>query len=387
MRNGPAAPRFTSVVALTAIAVIFGSGVADLQAPINLTGRWSTPQFGEVELAQALNVLTLKPLTERVFQGTFTGNRLELFHPLTYEETRRDLPEQVRQALVRRHETLIVRGRVRPDGDTISVVYYDKFPEWDKKTFEIKDIKERPVLTTAMFRKVMCKPESDALQNELPAAQATLDRSHEIARSLAGKKSGLAYWFGELYVYITDFEVAAAPSFAKPGFLLHFIPIFYDMYAENAELYAGDNANGIAKNWQRHFTISSVFADPYRQKTQFVTDATSSLVSGVQAHIQGDMARALEDAYESYSRKYCNVPALDTYKTDFFEVNRPIFEKVKTSFLNEFINLGIFGGSKSIDPNTAAKAGDAMKMGLNVDEVYRWREDAWQKAKRQIESR
>jgi hypothetical protein len=352
----------------------------------DLTGTWTTAAWGEVRILQKGNHVALSLQTGKTFEGSVDGVRLQLTHELTYEETGQNLPPEVRAELVKRKETVILRGRIRPDGDIIKVVYIDKFPDWKKTAdqYEVQRVDERPILTIQLYRKVTCKPEKEAWKTELPKAMATLQRSREIADSLRDKKSGLAYWFAELYVYITDSEINGASKFSRPGFLLHFIPIFYDMYSESAEAFVADKSAGISNNWSRHFTISSVAVDPYRQKIQFVNDATQSLISGVEAHIQGDMTDALVEAYRSYSQLYCKVPALDTYKPDFFETNRPIFEDVKLNFVHEFIGLGVFGGSKPSDPKLAAKLSDITNRGLNVDEVYRWRADAWARADERI---
>ena len=109
-------------------------------------------------------------------------------------------------------------------------------------------------------------------------------------------------------------------------------------------------------------------------------------MTGVTAHVKGDMAEALARAYRSYSAKYCVTRPLDDYHDDFFVRNKPIFEKVKLSLVNELINRGrgfaMWG--KSVDPKVAARAGDIMKVGLDVDEVYKWRETAWQEAKKKL---
>jgi hypothetical protein len=277
---------------------------------------------------------------------------------------------------------------MRLDGDTLVLTYFDKFPHWLKKgeEFQVTKVDERAALTLTLYRKGPCLPEKDAANLELPNAKATLDRSREIADLLRGKNPGLAYWFAELYVYITDDEIKASGTFEHPGFLLHFIPIFYDMYAQNAEAFAAGDKGGISSNWRLHFTDSSVPVDRAGPPMEFPNAATASLVSGVQAHIQGDMGAALEEAYESYKRKYCKVPGFDSFKPDFFVNNRPIFEKVKLDFLHEFVDLGILGGTGpvSLPPATVARAGDVMGKGMNVDEIYSWREDSWQTARAAI---
>jgi len=359
---------------------------------INLTGAWSSSHWGDVAITQQGTEVLLITSTKRCWRGTI-GNRLELRHKLKFDETRSYYDPQVRQQLAGQYVRL--DGNLSPDGQTIEFRYFDRKGKLEEKNGGIDTYEDELNLTITLRR---CKSEKDAWQIELPNAKSTLVRSREVAQSVLeygvkNKNSDLAYWFAELYVYITGSEIDAAPRFSRPGFLLHFIPVFYDMYARNAEAYAAGKAEKISATWKLHFKISSVRTDPYNQKTQYINDATASLVSGVQAHIQGDMAEALLKTYESYSRKYCSVPPFDTYKPDFFEINRPVFEHVKLSFLNEFLNSGldplILAGKPlgtRVYPKTAAWAADIMKKGLDVDEIYRWREEAWQKARTEIES-
>ena len=44
------------------------------------------------------------------------------------------------------------------------------------------------------------------------------------------------YWFAKLYEITTGFEISAARDYKQPGFVLHFIPIFYDMYNRALDL-------------------------------------------------------------------------------------------------------------------------------------------------------
>ena len=128
--------------------------------------------------------------------------------------------------------------------------------------------------------------------------------------------------------------------------------------------------------------MASLIVDP-SQLMLWVNAVTKSLIFGVTAHIKGDMAPSLEKAYRTFSAKYTGVPPFDTFKQDFFDRNRPIFAKVQVTLVNELVNRGmgfaVFG--KSVDPNFASKAAEVMNMGLNIDEIYRWREDAWKTAK------
>jgi hypothetical protein len=268
--------------------------------------------------------------------------------------------------------------------------------------------------------------------DELNAAQATLSKSRLIADTIIPKKaqSDLPYWFAELYYYITFYEIQDRSVFSHPAFVMHFIPIFYDMYAGPAQQYAKSGATGTAESawkamvaalpgaaagavagwaagmavqaaagaakaatsrvaipdhWQDHFTTASQIVDP-SQTYPYVKAATNSLISGVKAHIKHDMADALAKAYRTYTDKYSNVPPFHTYYPDFFQRNKPIFGKVRVALINELVNrgLGMAAYGKSVNPEFVSKAADIMNEGLNIDEIYDWRNDAWRSAKSQL---
>jgi hypothetical protein len=220
----------------------------------------------------------------------------------------------------------------------------------------------------------------------LKAANATLQKSREIAETIVGPgaKSDLPYWFARLYQYITQYEIAALQTLSYPCFLLHFIPIFYDTYRVAAESFM--KRSKIPSHWQEHFAMASLIVDP-SQPVPYGNAVTRSLISGITAHIKGDMAPSLEHAYRSFSTKYSSVPPFDTYKLDFFDRNLKIFEQVRLTLINEFVNrgLGFAMMGKSIDPGLASTAANLINAGLNTKEIYGWRDVAWRKAKHNLE--
>jgi hypothetical protein len=161
---------------------------------------------------------------------------------------------------------------------------------------------------------------------------------------------------------------------------------FAKLAAAGAEKAASSRAK-IADHWQEHFSTTSQIVDP-SQLYPYIKAVTSSLVSGVKAHIQGDMAGALEKAYRTYTEKYSNVPPFDTYYADFFDKNKPIFVKVRVSLINELVNrgLGFAAFGRSVDPNFASKTAHFLNQGLKIEEIYRWRDDAWKSAKSKLRS-
>jgi|SRR6516225_4332750 len=99
------------------------------------------------------------------------------------------------------------------------------------------------------------------------------------------------------------------------------------------------------------------------------------------------MADALVSAYNVYSKKYNTKRPFDEYREDFMgKYNKMLFtEKVRKQLIAELItgSLGPFSGS-AFHPEFAAKANDALKVGLDIDKIWRWRKDAWERAKNRI---
>ncbi len=105
----------------------------------------------------------------------------------------------------------------------------------------------------------------------------------------------------------------------------------------------------------------------------------TSLITGVNAHIRGDMGQALETAYRSYTTKYCLDPAatpLDTYKDDFFAMGA-VFNQARLAAMSLVSSLGPIN-------EAGVKVGDALGAGFSVDQVNQWRAEAWAEAKRRL---
>ncbi len=116
-----------------------------------------------------------------------------------------------------------------------------------------------------------------------------------------------------------------------------------------------------------------------------MNDVRESIVTGVTAHVQGDMASALERTYRSYVSKYClsPPPRFDEYREDFFERNRPTFDRSKGAFLLNLTQFSPFPVSPEMGQFLFA-SGEPLAGGLDVGEVYRWRATAWSDAKRRL---
>jgi len=108
----------------------------------------------------------------------------------------------------------------------------------------------------------------------------------------------------------------------------------------------------------------------------------TSIVTGVTAHVQGDMAEALFRTYRSYVAKYCitPLPRFDDFRADFFEHNRPVFERAKASFFLHVSQFSPFPVGPEWGQFLFAQ-GEPYAGGLDIAEVYRWRDTAWSGAR------
>jgi hypothetical protein len=237
-----------------------------------------------------------------------------------------------------------------------------------------------------------------AVEIEMPSARATLEKSAQIAESFVRFVGALSatgrftktvlddkYWFAKLYEYITYYEIEITRSgqLDQPGFVLHFIPVFYDMYADALKKYQSGDRAGVHSLWVAHFSTAG------RPRTGSFSDwiggVVASIKTGVEAHIRGDMAHALEQAYRSYIRKYCLAnPPFDRFKRDFFDTMKPVFEKAKAALLLNVSQLGPFPVPPEVGQFILAKGEQTVGGGLSVDRIYAWRAEAWQNAQRSL---
>jgi outer membrane protein OmpA-like peptidoglycan-associated protein len=231
---------------------------------------------------------------------------------------------------------------------------------------------------------------ADALEIELAGAKKTLALSASTAKGFTfygmtgrGTLERVAtshnYWFAKLYELITYYEIAEYRRFEHPEFVLHFIPIFYELYYQALQHYLMGEFDKVSSIWRAHFDIAGrEFAG---SGAKYLQDVTDSIVTGVYAHINGDMATALEQAHRSFVTKYCltETPFGD-FQGDFFQNNRPIFEIVKAAFMLELARVGPFPVSVEVGQFSVATGESLGLMGLSVDEIYRWRARAWTEA-------
>lgn len=236
----------------------------------------------------------------------------------------------------------------------------------------------------------------DSLKIELEAARKTLGLSADVARNFLRSAGGVdargrlterildnKYWFAKLYELITYYEIAEIHRFEHPAFVLHFIPIFYNLYHDSLQHFWKQENAKISQLWMNHFRNAG--RPSSNSVSGFSSQVLIGIVTGVTAHIQGDMAIALEQAYRSYVTKYClSDIRFDDFRKDFFENNRPVFDKVQPAFFLELSRRGPFPVRPEMGQFIIGTGAKLMGGGLDIDEVYRWRAEAWAKAKQRL---
>lgn len=243
-----------------------------------------------------------------------------------------------------------------------------------------------------------------SLETEMPAARRTLELSASTSRSFVrslgelapilvlpfpqahlGRRPGFVqtviddkYWFAKLYELITYYEILDRDRFQHPAFVMHFIPIFYNLYFDALQAFqAGDTAR-VSALWLRHFRCQSGNGG-----TQRTLDGVNfSIVSGVTAHVQGDMATALEQAYRTWDES--PKPPFAALHDDFFDRNRPIFERVRASFFIDMNDKAGFPFRPEVGQLVIVTGEMVSGAGLSVNQIYQWRTTAWNEAARRL---
>jgi hypothetical protein len=240
-----------------------------------------------------------------------------------------------------------------------------------------------------------CVPQADAFAIERSAARASLNKAAGVSRRFIVTVGALdargrfvptildnKYWFAKLYELITYNEIAESGRFKQAAFVFHFIPIFYDMYSDALEAFLRGDLGRVSPLWQHHFR--SAGRPNVSSFSAWQAGIQTSISTGVAAHIQGDMATALERAYRSYTAKYCLPrPHFDTFREDFFENNWPIFQRVQADLFLELSKFGPFPVRPEI-AQAIIGIGAGVLGGLDLNEVFRWRAAAWAEAKRRL---
>jgi hypothetical protein len=188
------------------------------------------------------------------------------------------------------------------------------------------------------------------------------------------------YWFAKLYYYTTYLEIRDLDKVSNPAMVAHFIPIFFDLYKKAIDSYQNRDKANVPSYWMAHFK-------PSQDAKVSLTGAQISIETGAKAHIQGDMPKAFVQAYKSFTAKYCpdNPPPLDYFREGFFSPNAlKVFPESQATLFTEIARTIGPVGLSTEKTQLALELGSRGLSGLDLETVYKWREDAWNAAKKEL---
>jgi hypothetical protein len=243
----------------------------------------------------------------------------------------------------------------------------------------------------------------------LDLAEKTYTLSQETTAGFtkAGLPNSPFYYFAKLYELITKNEIALAEgnltaggknlSLKHPDFLLEFIPIFYGMYKKNLELLMNKEINRVTSRWQTYYQYTIGIDD----KDNF--DFMRSLTMAVKAHVEGDMSKALAQAFRAFSVKHPEISFNDhDLHNDFFELNRFVFDSTEAELRSHLADISrpldkrfgrtfdyvtLYIGSTRLGTYLTNKAEDIFRTrAMDINEVYAWRQQAWDDANKIIKA-
>jgi len=237
----------------------------------------------------------------------------------------------------------------------------------------------------------------NAFAIEREAARRTLALSAQVANRFIRTVGALSargrfiptvidnkYWFAKLYEFTTYYEIGNASSFRHPAFVLHFIPIFYDLYYRALENWTAGNLALVSNLWRTHFTRAS--RPNNSSMGAWMNGVLSSIVTGTTAHVQGDMATALERTYRSYVAKYClsPPPRFDEFRPDFFTMDSIVFKHSQAAFFLHLSQFSPFPVGPEWGQFLFGVGARRVPGSLDIDIVDQWRDMAWSEAKRRL---
>lgn len=249
----------------------------------------------------------------------------------------------------------------------VQLVVYLKIQEESTVTFQAASV----ILVNQSMK------EQDEQRQILYTEQAKANKTLKLSETNCYKlKDNIAYWFARLYYYITLYEIENSYKFEHPDFMMHFISVFYQMYNANLQSYLAGGKQ-YTNQWGSYFEYCAENNYNVNSKIELPTTVAEASINGVIAHIKGDMEEALVKTFEEHKKLYNQPYQFDDYKTDFFETNRQIFDQVKTAFINEV-------GKKWAASEKTADYAQKLGVGINIDEIYQWRSDEWENAKKKL---
>lgn len=235
----------------------------------------------------------------------------------------------------------------------------------------------------------MANPETEYL-----AAREILNRSVEVTRWFARSIGGLnargrfsvtildeKYWFAKLYQLMTYYEIGAVNKFAHGRFVMHFIHHFYMSYYTPLRQYVEGNGTSVPTHWRAHFAGRPRASRDSSSVSDWVTGLQTSIVTGVTAHIKGDMAPALESAYRSWVPSNGSKPEFSALKADLTgQQGLAVFDLAKAAFFLDVAHYSPFPWRVELQQYIFGVGEQLGAGGLDINEVFKWREEAWKTA-------
>jgi hypothetical protein len=202
-----------------------------------------------------------------------------------------------------------------------------------------------------------------------------------------GKVLDQKYWFAKLYEIVTYNELGFSIHTRYPGFSLHFMKVFYGMYFDALANFLGQRSGAVSSLWITHFTglASTTNVDPDSYKA-----IEYSVLTGAIAHIQGDMPVGLVKAYQTWRTN--PKPAFKDLRDEFITKSRGAFSNARAQFyvevnnryLNKYMPRVFNNKFPEIGPYVIDEGQQELHIHPSLDEMFRWREDAWRKAAARI---
>ena len=225
---------------------------------------------------------------------------------------------------------------------------------------------------------------------ELPLARKTLDVADQNAKDFVrllqaggGIKqfpSTNLYWFAKLYSGTTYLELRDLKNVEHPAMVAHFIPIFFGLYKDAMDNYQNRATSKVPAHWMTHFKAS-------QEAKVSITGAQLSIETGAEAHIQGDMTKAFVSTYKTFVSKYCpvNPPPMEYFRNSFFS---PAALKIfAESQADMFIEIASTVGPQGVSiekTQEMLELGSRVYPALDLNTVYKWRQVAWDNAKKEL---
>jgi hypothetical protein len=188
------------------------------------------------------------------------------------------------------------------------------------------------------------------------------------------------YWFAKLYYHTTYLEIRDLDKVSNPAMVAHFIPVFFDLYKKAIDSYQDRDKANVPSYWMAHFK-------PSQDAKVSLTGAQISIETGAKAHIQGDMPKAFVQAYKSFTAKYCpnNSLPLDYFRDSFFSPSAlKVFPESQASLFTEIARTIGPVGLSTEKTQLALELGSRGLSGLDLKTVYKWREEAWDAARKDL---